>query len=270
MSYTPRIIAIDGARAAQARTEAHRREENMSGGLSAACPSEFDREVTLKDGARVRIRPILPEDEPRLATLYGRLSPDTAYQRFFGVMKQLPPSWAHHFANVDYRRRMALVAERSLEWRPELIGVARYEPSGEEDTAEVALVVQDYWQGKDLGTILLQDILRAAEANGIRRFCAQVLADNGRMLRLLAAQTDITRQETQHGVMAISFRRRALTATDGVCHGPATHAGARAPSSPDHMVVNSQVHHLRASTRCVGISEEEGSGASRDKGGPRT
>ncbi len=204
----------------------------MSARPSAAYPSGFDREVTLKDGGCIRIRPILPEDEPRLATLYGRLSPDTAYQRFFAVMKQLPASWAHHFAHVDYRSRMALVAERSLEWRPELIGVARYEPSGEEDTAEVALVVQDYWQGKGLGTILLQDILRAAEANDIRRFCAQVLADNGRMLRLLAAQTHITQQETRRGVTEVSFRRRALGSGGNARSCPSTPGedpGGRAP-----------------------------------------
>lgn len=181
----------------------------MSERFSAEYWSEFDRGVSLKDGARIRIRPVLPEDEPRLVTLYGRLSPDTAYQRFFAVMKQLPPTWAHEFAHVDYRRRMALVAERSLEWRPELVGVARYEPSDEEDTVEVALVVQDYWQGKGLGTILLQEILGVAEANGIRQFRAYVLADNVRMLRLLGTQTNITQQETQRGVTEISFRRQS-------------------------------------------------------------
>ena len=194
----------------------------MSGRFSAAHPSELDREVTLKDGARLRIRPVLPEDEARLVTLYGRLSPETAYQRFFGVMKRLPPDWAHHFANVDYRTRMALVAERSLEWRPELIGVARYEPSDEEDTAEVALVVQDYWQGKGLGASLLRGILRAAEANGIRRFCAYVLADNSHMLHLLTAHTAITRQETREEITEISFRRRALDAVGHGGSGPST------------------------------------------------
>ncbi len=204
----------------------------MAGDLSAVCPSGYDREVTLKDGARIRIRPILPEDEPRLVTLYGRLSRDTAYQRFFGVMKQLPPTWARHFAHVDYRRRMALVAERSLEWGPELIGVARYEPSDGEDTVEVALVVQDYWQGKGLGTILLQEILRVAEANGIHHLRADVLADNFRMLRLLAAQTDITRQETQQGVTEVSFRPRPLAATGGACHPPPPQVDGPAPPHP--------------------------------------
>ena len=181
---------------------------NVHGGLPAEYPREVEREVTLKEGGCVRIRPVLPEDETRLVTLYGRLSRHTAYQRFFTVMKRLPSDWAHHFANVDYRRRMALVAERDLEWRPELIGVARYEPSDEEDTAEVAIVVQDYWQGKGLGTILLKEILRAGEGNGIRRFRAYVLADNHRMLAMLSRLTHIHQRKIEQGVVEILFTRR--------------------------------------------------------------
>ncbi len=176
--------------------------------ILAQYPREFEREVILGDGTRVRIRPILPEDEPRLITLYGQLSPHTKYQRFFAVMKRLPPDWAHYFANVDFRRRLALVAERDLDWRPELIGVARYEPSEEQDTAEVAIVVQDYWQGKGLGTILLNNILRAGEANGIRRFRAYALADNRRMLALLSRLTDVQQRKIDQGVVEILFTRR--------------------------------------------------------------
>ena len=179
--------------------------------ISAEYPREFEREVILKDGARVRIRPVLPEDETRLVTLYGRLSPPTAHQRFFTIMKRLPPDWAYSFANVDYRRRMALVEERDLEWRPELIGVARYEPSDEEDTAEVAIVIQDYWQGKGLGTILLKEILRAGETNGLRRIRAYVLADNHRMFDMLSRLTDIQQRKTERGVTSLLFTRRDST-----------------------------------------------------------
>lgn len=182
--------------------------QNIPGGLPTAYPREFEREVTLKDGARVRIRPVLPEDEPRLVTLYGRLSRDTKYQRFFTVRNRLPPDWAHYFANVDYRRRMAVVAERDLDWRPELIGVARYEPSADEDTAEVAIVVQDYWQGRGLGRILLEEVLRAAEANDIRRFRAYALADNHRLLAMLSRLTDVRQHRVEEGVVDILFTRR--------------------------------------------------------------
>ncbi|MBI2198438.1 MAG: GNAT family N-acetyltransferase [Candidatus Rokubacteria bacterium] len=171
-------------------------------------PREFDRQVVLKDGAHVWLRAIRPDDEPRLVDLYGRLSQNTAYQRFFTVMKRLPPDWAHFFANVDYRRRMAVVAEREHEGRVELIGVGRYEASDEEAAAEVAFVVQDGWQGRGLGAILLDDITRAGEARGIRRFRAYVLADNHRMLELLTRATDVLERKLEDGVVNFVFKRR--------------------------------------------------------------
>src|SRR5712692_1621628 len=149
----------------------------------AAYPSELMRAVVLKDGASARIRPIRPDDEPRLVDLYERLSRHTAYQRFFTVLRRLPSDWYHFFANVDYVRRLALVAERETVAGVQLIGVGRYEPSEEPDTAEVAFVVEDGWQGRGLGGILLDAVLGAAEARGIRRFRADVQADNHRMLR---------------------------------------------------------------------------------------
>jgi len=93
-------------------------------------PRDLEREIILEDGARLRIRPIASDDEARLSTLYDRLSRQTAYQRFFTIMRRLPPDWAHILANVDYRRRMALVAETAGE-TPELVAVARYEATDE-------------------------------------------------------------------------------------------------------------------------------------------
>jgi len=200
--------------------------QNIPDGPPMTYPREFEREVILKDGARVRIRPVLPEDAPRLVTLYSRLSRDTKYQRFFTVRNRLPPDWAHYFANVDYCRRLALVAERDLDWRPELIGVARYEASAEEDTAEVAIVVQDYWQGRGLGRILLEEILRAAEANGIRRFRAYTLADNHRMLAMLSRLTNIQERRMEEGVMDLLFTRRGTPAATSTPE-------AQAPTFPD-------------------------------------
>src|SRR5438093_4417617 len=82
-----------------------------------------DREqgVTLRNGASVRVRAIRPDDEPRLMALCRRLSPRTVYQRFFSVRRLLPEE-AHAFANVDYRQRMAVVAEVGDGPEPELVG----------------------------------------------------------------------------------------------------------------------------------------------------
>jgi GNAT superfamily N-acetyltransferase len=172
---------------------------------TAPYPKELERGVRLSDGTYVRIRPIRPDDEPRLVALYGRLSEHTAYQRFFTLMRRLPPSWFHFFANVDYRRRLALVAEHDTTEGSEILGVGRYEPTEEATVAELALVVEDGWQGRGLGTLLLQHIIEAGEARGIARFRAYVLADNERMLRLLVSRVDIEQRKLEEGVVELIF-----------------------------------------------------------------
>ena len=164
-------------------------------------------ERILEEGLRLRL--IRPDDEPRLIALYDRLSRDTAYQRFFAAMRRLPPDWARFLANVDYQTRLALVIERQGAEGPEVIAVGRYEPTKEPGVAEVAFVVQDGWQGKGLGRILLDDLLAAAEARGVRRFRAFVLATNHRMLRLLRRHTRILEREIDTGVAEILFERQA-------------------------------------------------------------
>ena len=129
-----------------------------------------ERPVMLPDGTLVRLRPIRSDDGPALVALFGRLSECTIYQRFFTVRRSLPAEWVHLFTQVDYDRRMAIVAERDTKNGPEVAGVVRYDVSEPADTAEIAIVVEDAWQRHGLGTILLHAIMRAGEARGIRTF----------------------------------------------------------------------------------------------------
>jgi len=174
-------------------------------------PRDLVHDAKLRDGSYVHIRPIRPEDAPRLQELYGRLSRETAYHRFFTVMKRLPPDWAQILATVNYRRRLALVAEHegASGAGVKIIGVGRYEPTDEPDTVEVAFVVQDDWQNRGLGTILVRDVLAAAAARGMRRFRAYVLSDNRRMLDLITRFGDVHERKTDQGVTELLFTRRA-------------------------------------------------------------
>src|SRR5262245_58014558 len=133
-----------------------------------AYPKELEGNVELRDGTRVHIRPIRPEDEARLVRFYERLSRDTAYQRFFTVMHRLPPDWARYLAAVDYVCRLALVVVGAADPEAEVIAVARYEPSDEPNTAEVAFVVEDRWQGRGLGSVLFDRLLGWGAAWGGR------------------------------------------------------------------------------------------------------
>jgi RimJ/RimL family protein N-acetyltransferase len=166
-------------------------------------PWELERELPLRDGSVVHLRPIRPDDAPRLQELHSRLSRESAYQRFFLIVRRLPPDWARTMANVDYHRRLALVAEAGA--GGDLVGVGRYEPTDARDTVEVAFVVQDSWQNRGLGTHLFNAILRAAAARSFRRFRAYVLADNKRMLDLISRFTRIESRTSEQGVTDLVF-----------------------------------------------------------------
>lgn len=173
-------------------------------------PSDLERDVTLGDGARIHLRPIRPDDEEHLIAFHDRLSGQTAYQRFFNVMTHLPRASAHFLANVDYRRRLALVAEHGEGSSRMLVGVARYDCTGQPEIAEIAFVIRDDWQNRGLGTILLEALLAAAADRGIVRFRAYVLTSNGRMLDLLTRFTDIRERHTEGGVTELLLARRPL------------------------------------------------------------
>jgi RimJ/RimL family protein N-acetyltransferase len=163
------------------------------------------RTVRLRDGTTALLRPIRSEDAPALTRLYDRLSPESAYQRFFATMRRLPPDWARILADVDHDRRAAIVA---LGPEGDLVGVARYGALADPAEAEIALVVEDAWQRRGLGTILLSALLEHAESRGITRFLAYVLADNHRMMRLVERLGHVTERSLSGGVTSLRFTRR--------------------------------------------------------------
>ena len=126
-------------------------------------------------------------------------------------MRRLPPDWARFLANVDYVTRFALVAESPVPGDDAIIAVARYEPTDDADTAEVAFVVQDEWQNRGLGSVLFTEILRAGQANGISRFRAWILADNRRMIDLVHRYGTIIHRSMANGVLELVFVPREST-----------------------------------------------------------
>jgi GNAT superfamily N-acetyltransferase len=158
-----------------------------------------DLDVALKDGTRVHIRPIRPQDDRVLIEWFRHLSPETVYQRFFTNMSELPPAMARHAANAHFVNRMAMVAESGSE----LLGIGRYERTPDPAVVELALLVADEWQNRGLGRILLREIMQVAGQNGIHKFRADVLAGNQRMLHLLSTETDVIWRKTEAGVTSL-------------------------------------------------------------------
>jgi GNAT superfamily N-acetyltransferase len=140
-------------------------------------PRELEGEVEAKE-LRYRVRPIRPDDGARLVALHGRLSPRSVYLRFFSAHPTLTAAEVTRFTEVDYERRLALVATV----RDDLIAVARYDRLPGVSEAEVAFVVDDTYQHHGVGSELLDRLADAAYARGVTTFCAETLAENRTML----------------------------------------------------------------------------------------
>jgi acetyltransferase len=143
-------------------------------------PVELEEDVRLRDGARVSLRPIRPEDAELEKRFFDGLSANSRYQRFMQHMSTLPRELLARFTQLDYDRELALVAVHEGQF----IGVGRYAPNPDGETAEFALVVADAWQGKGLGRILLERLSKAARAAGYRELYGCILPANHDMLDL--------------------------------------------------------------------------------------
>jgi RimJ/RimL family protein N-acetyltransferase len=163
--------------------------------------------LELRDGVRVPVREIRAEDAPALRRLVGRSSERSIELRFFGPVKELSEEEARRFAEVDGKDRFALVA-LDPEDEDEIVAVVRYEREGDTDGAEYAVLVEDRFQGRGLGSGLTRCLIEGAKERGIKRLHALVLRENGRMLRLLQSLGLTERKRWENGLEHIEIDLR--------------------------------------------------------------
>jgi acetyltransferase len=162
-------------------------EQPASPQVSNQYPQEWIDQIVLQDGTQVTIRPIRPDDAPKLQKAFKRLSTQSIYYRFLQVFAQLTDQQANDFANLDYYHRMALIAEILEAGESNLIGVARYSMlSGDEPgLAESAVVVIDEYQKRGLGSLLLRHLVRYARSHDVQAFLATVHVSNAQIMRFI-------------------------------------------------------------------------------------
>ncbi|MCR5881060.1 bifunctional acetate--CoA ligase family protein/GNAT family N-acetyltransferase [Phenylobacterium sp. J367] len=144
-------------------------------------PRALERDITFEDGGALHVRPIRPEDAPRIEDLIDRSTPEDVRLRFASGFRHLPPGWAARLSQIDYDREMALVAENA---DGEILGVSRLVGDPEGETAEFALMVRSDRQHRGLGGLLLRAVLDHAKARGIKEVWGDVARHNDRMLEL--------------------------------------------------------------------------------------
>ncbi|MFC7330103.1 GNAT family N-acetyltransferase [Marinactinospora rubrisoli] len=163
-------------------------------------PNHWEADVVLTDGGTAHLRPITPEDSGLLQEFHSRLSAETIYFRFFAPYPKLSSRDVKRFTTVDYEDRVALIATIG----GHMVAVVRYDKVSA-DEAEVAFVVEDAHQGRGLASVLLEHIGAAARERGVRRFIADVLPENRRMINVFREAGYTAQQTFDEGVIRLTL-----------------------------------------------------------------
>jgi len=177
----------------------------MPSEINTAYPLQYETEVLLKDGSRILLRPIRREDTERWLAFVRRLSRRTKYLRFHYVPKEMGPEDAIRFCTVDYTNTFAFVAEVLKEQRKNIVAIGRYYRLPNKHSAEVAFVIEDVYQGKGIGTKLVEWLANVARDNGITNFEADVLAENEQMITVFRDYGFHVTSDLKWGVYHVTF-----------------------------------------------------------------
>ncbi|MEU3961806.1 GNAT family N-acetyltransferase [Streptomyces buecherae] len=174
-----------------------------------AYPTHWEADVVLRDGGTAQIRPITPDDGQRLVDFYERVSDESKYYRFFAPYPRLSDRDVHRFTHHDYVNRVGLAATVG----DEFIATVRYDridergrpSSAPADEAEVAFLVQDAHQGRGVASALLEHIAAVARERAIRRFAAEVLPANTKMIKVFTDAGYTQQRSFEDGVVRLEF-----------------------------------------------------------------
>jgi acetyltransferase len=178
------VIALDARAAIIPGPSAGRRGRAYSHLALSPYPEHYVTRERLKDGGKVTLRPIKPEDEPMWLEMLRACSQESIRMRFFSLISDFTHEMAVRYCVNDYDRELALVAETDEGGRKRLVGVARLEADPDHTNAEYAVIVPDAYQGKGIGGLLTRRCMEIAKDWGVREVIAITLPDNHSMVSL--------------------------------------------------------------------------------------
>ncbi|MFJ5121646.1 GNAT family N-acetyltransferase [Kitasatospora sp. NPDC088548] len=193
-------------------------------------PQHWEADILLRDGGTARIRPITPADAGRLVEFYEQVSDQSKYFRFFAPYPRLSDKDVRRFTHHDFVNRVGL----AVVIRDRFIATVRYDridadgrPSITGTDAEVAFLVQDAHQGRGVASALLEHIAAVAQERGIRRFQAEVLPENRKMVKVFTDAGYTQHRSFADGVVHLEFDLEPTAASLAVMRAREHRAEAR-------------------------------------------
>ncbi len=187
LDINPLLADESGVLAVDARISVGQVEQKFQGTGPAnfavrPYPSQWQRHIEVKDGWRVFVRPIRPEDEPLIHELLRHVTTHDLRLRFFAPMKEFTHEFIARLTQLDYARAMAFVAFD--ETTNQMVGVVRIHSDSIYETGEYAILLRSDLKGRGLGWALMQLIIEYAKSEGLKAISGDVLKENTVMLQM--------------------------------------------------------------------------------------
>ncbi|WP_329036440.1 GNAT family N-acetyltransferase [Streptomyces sp. NBC_01725] len=196
-----------------------------------AYPDHWEADVVLRDGGTARVRPITTDDAERLVSFYEQVSDESKYYRFFAPYPRLSDKDVYRFTHHDYVDRVGLAVTVGGEFvatvRYDRIDARGMPASAPADEAEVAFLVQDAHQGRGIASALLEHIAAVARERGIRRFAAEVLPANTKMIKVFRDAGFTQRRNFEDGAVRLVLDLEPTAESLAVQRGREQRAEAR-------------------------------------------
>jgi len=167
--------------------------------------ANYSSEELLRNGSRIIIRALRPEDRNNLLAAVGRVGNQSLRRRFFAPRRHFTEAEISFFVNVDFSRHVALIALQEMEGKSVIVGGARYVTENSRQ-AEVALMVVDEYQGQGIGGLLLRHLIVIARASGLQQLFAMVLPENTSMLKVFQKCGVPATVKQESGVMHVTLQ----------------------------------------------------------------
>ena len=185
--------------------------DRRTSGTAGVDPSQWEADVVLRDGSVGHVRPITPDDADRLRSFHSGQSDESIYLRFFAPIRELSDRDVYRFTHVDNVDRVALV----MTVRGAIIGIGRWDRI-DRRSAEVAFNISDHYQGKGIGSVLLEHLAAIAQELGVEQFTAEVLPQNRRMLNVFKEAGYAVHHHFEDGVVEVAFDIRPTEQSNAV------------------------------------------------------
>ena len=175
--------------------------------------AQYEINASLEDGSKILLRTIHPEDAEACLNFIHRINDQTKFLRFGHSKEPASIDSARHFCNVDYTSSFVLAAEAVHDGKG-MVAIAKYLKLPGKNSAEIFILVDEIYQGKGLGIILLENLAKVARNQGISTFESDVAVENSSVHSLITGFgfhiTKIMEKNISHIVMRIASSKKSI------------------------------------------------------------